>query len=132
MINSRKDNVRYIGSVSIIGLIKSVIRISVKSYIGATLLPSKFYITNSSNYQLPIKFFILPVVSATTQLLSFTSSHTPAIIYSPSSTLPPVPAQLQQQMSMLVLPCCYIRSHFLMCWRSLHHPPDSQGSKHDT
>ena len=40
---------------------------------------------------------LFPVVSSTTQLLNYTSSHIPATNYSPSSTLPPVPVQLRQQ-----------------------------------
>ena len=40
---------------------------------------------------------LLTAVPATTQLLSSTSSYTPATSYSPNSTLPPVSAQLRQQ-----------------------------------
>ena len=59
------------------------------------LIPPTFR-TNPSMYRIPIvlttsylPYTSLPVVSATTQLLS---SHTPAFNYLTSSTLPPVPA----------------------------------------
>ena len=76
-----------------------VTRITDSSLVSPLILPT--FRTNPSTYRIPIflitsylPYTSLPVVSATTELLS---SHTPAFNYLTSSTLPPVPAQLRQQ-----------------------------------
>ena len=94
-----------------------VTRITDSSLVSPPIPP--MFCTNPSTYRIPIvpttsylPNTSLPVVSATTQLLS---SHTPASNYLPSSTLPPVPAQLWQQIlqgEYIDFACCYIRPRF--------------------
>ena len=108
-----------------------ITRITDSSLVSPPIPPT--FRTNPSTYCIPIvlttsylPYTSLPVVSATTQLLS---SHTPAFNYLTSSTLPPVPAQLRQQIlqgEYIDFPCCYIRPHFLMHQRSQCHHPYSQ------